>query len=437
VEALARPRRLQASVAQAGIGIVILGVAAPRAFAVPWRQVATAQLVAPALASGSVSAWLLYASVVGLTAVAARGATAVGRGGMPGQERAPATAALRERAIAVLVAAVLAVVLWVGPDGRRREVLRVSWLSEARRWDEVLAQVPRLQAYAPATVYQVQRALYHRGELLERMFAYPLLPGEGIFDASPDHLDRLTALADVFLDLGLVNGAEQMAHEALEVYGDRPSLLQRLVRINLAKGRPAAAQVFLGRLERGMVLREWAAACRQALARDATLAQDSTVARARAWAPAADRVDYVFSPEGALRELLAHEPRNRMAYEYLMAHYLLTGQVAKAAGHLQRLDDFASVYPRPLIPRHCEEALLLLLAATPGQQDRTAELVPSGREIRPQTLAAFDRFCAITTAHQNDRARLLAALEHDLRDTYWRYFVAHAPAARQQESAIP
>jgi hypothetical protein len=258
--------------------------------------------------------------------------------------------------------------------------------------------------------------------LLERLFAYPVLPGEGIFDASPDHLGRLVATSDLLFELGCLNGAEQLAHEALEVYGTRPSLLRRLFLIDMAKDRPAAAGVFLERLGRGLVMGEWVAAVRRQLETDPTLSGEPRVARARALYPPLDYPAYAFLPEETLLQLLRHQPRNRMAFEYLLAHYLLTGQLDKVAGGVRRLDEFPEAYPRPAIPRHCEEALLILSARVGVQPSRALELVPPGRQIRPQTAAAFGRFSAALAAHPADRAGLRASLDEDLRDTYWRFY---------------
>ena len=49
-------------------------------------------------------------------------------------------------------------------------------------------------------------------------------------------------------ELGQVNEAEHMAQESLEFDGDRPDVLRVLAKINIIKGRPQAAAVFLNAL---------------------------------------------------------------------------------------------------------------------------------------------------------------------------------------------
>ena len=64
--------------------------------------------------------------------------------------------------------------------------------------------------------------------------------------------------------------------------------------------------------------------------------------------------------ESLLLRLLKRNRHNRMAFEYLMAHYLLTDKLEKLVANLYRFGDFD--YPQ--LPRHCQEALIIYQETT-------------------------------------------------------------------------
>jgi hypothetical protein len=100
-----------------------------------------------------------------------------------------------------------------------------------------------------------------------------------------------------------------------------------------------------------------------------------------------------------------------MAFEYLMAYYLLACRPDKVAQNISRLDDFE--YRG--IPRHYEEAILIYTAATGKPVDL------HGRTIRPETMQRFADFRRIVTRHGDDVASAMIETAEDHRDTYFWY----------------
>lgn len=101
----------------------------------------------------------------------------------------------------------------------------------------------------------------------------------------------------------------------------------------------------------------WAFQCRRQLDADPELCDVPVIASRRELMVVGDSIDNTKHAERMLQGLLERNPRNRMAFEYLMAHYLLTRQPAKLAANLSRFDELG--YPR--VPRHCQEAVLIHL----------------------------------------------------------------------------
>jgi len=109
--------------------------------------------------------------------------------------------------------------------------------------------------------------------------------------------------------------------------------------------------------------------------------------------------------------LLKANRRNRMAFEYLMAYYLLACRPDKVAQNISRLDDFE--YRG--IPRHYEEAILMQTAIT----GKTVDL--HGRTIRPETMQRFEYFRRIIARHGADATSAMIEAAEDHRDTYCWY----------------
>ena len=259
-------------------------------------------------------------------------------------------------------------------------------------WNRVIAlgRAPALRgtpnAYAS---HQVNRALFEEGRLLDEMFRYPQGPqglsaglgGIGLeYGFVPNALydTKLMwffSLGDVDLRVGLVSDAEHIAHEVLETYGEHPEVLKRLAEVYALRGRDNAAEVWLNALEMQPYHRGEARAMRQAL-HEGTLLQGEDLALARSRMVRRPLPDWGSSAERRLRALLDANPGNRMALEYLAAADLLVGRLEEVP---QLLPRFAALgYPR--LPRHLEEAIVLLESATGQRVDLCGFTVAS--EVR-------------------------------------------------------
>ena len=104
--------------------------------------------------------------------------------------------------------------------------------------------------------------------------------------------------------------------------------------------------------------------------------------------------------EKALNELLASNPNNKLAFEYMMAFYLLTRQVDKIAANINRLDDFG--YER--LPRYYDEAMAIYSKRKGTDADVPKKWMPS-----KQALKTADTFSDI---NERTGANRKAAMQH-------------------------
>jgi hypothetical protein len=324
--------------------------------------------------------------------------------------------------LAILLLMVLADL--VAFDSAQRCLLEIETNSEQQRWDEVLAWAEKLpfpdaRAYDPRIIYCINRSLYFKGCLLDRMFAYPQAISTPSLTLIHQDIDTTASLtprqcSEIFFDLGRINESEQMSYEALEHCGNRPEVLKRLVYIYVIKGEPEAARRFLLLLERSLLHRGWARGIREQLDSDPSLSALPLVVRQREVAVERDSVGNASDPEMLLEGLLVRNPRNRMALEYLMAHYLLTRQIDRLAANRYRFD--AISYPQ--FPRHVEEALACYTAMA-GLQN----LDLGSRPIRPETWQRFSQFIQLERQSQGNAPVAFASLYPDFHDSYFFSFV--------------
>jgi len=311
-------------------------------------------------------------------------------------------------------------------DAPTHDSLAVASSAERQQWEDVLTCARRLPPSDAWNVFQVNRALYHRGELLERMFEYPQVadsvPALTLqFESLNDTAQRVPLeCGDILFDLGRINESEHMAYEALEMLGERPGTLKRLVYLHVIKGEPDAARRFLAVLERSLLHRGWASECLRQLEADPTLAGVPEVASRRELMLKQDDTGKL-DLETMLGQLLHRNPKNRMAFEYLTAYYLLTRQIDKVIANLHRFDDFGQTR----LPRYCEEAILVYRNVAGPR----AIALPV-REIRPETERRSAEFVRAAARFQGDPNAAFAALHRDFGDTYFFFYVFGRSDAR-------
>ena len=314
---------------------------------------------------------------------------------------------------------------WLSFDGDAKRKLEVDDFAERGEWQRVLesAQGISADAYDAGVMHEVNRALYHAGRLPRDMCAYPQVMRPPTIHVFPD--ERTNAnyakLAQFNLEVGNVSFAERYGHTALEIEGPTPRLLLLLARVSVLQGRDEAARSLLGALRRNLLYRDRARRFLEALDADPATARDAELARIRPLLPDKDHPHGALgglSYDGVLLDLLEANPRNRMAFEYLMAYYMLTRKLDAACAQFARLDDFNC----PDLPPLYEEAVLLQAHVRP---DHPPDL--RGRSVRPETAERFRRFLAdvdqCTAAPPGERKEAMEALTSHWGNTYFFFYV--------------
>ena len=226
-----------------------------------------------------------------------------------------------------------------------------------------------------------------------------------------------------------MNVAQRSAHLALETYGELPEVLKLLVRINVLKGRLATARTFLSALGRNPLCRQWATDYRRRLDEDPAITSDEELTSVRAFIVTRDLgwegVQMGARYEKMLKPLVEANRKNRMAFEYLMALYLLTKQLDKVVANIARLNDF----DYPGIPRYYEEAIVLYEGAHPeGKIDL------HGRRISSETRQRFRDYarCYVPchVARGTEKREAFETLRDKHGDSYFFYYTSNFSVRR-------
>jgi hypothetical protein len=296
-----------------------------------------------------------------------------------------------------------------------RTRFKVDYYAFHKKWRELLISAQKYPT-DPFIAHAVNRALYHRGRLGYDMFSWPQHQ-DYLFLSDEKYKWMYWQIFDVFLDLGVVNLAENDLTECLEGIGERPMILQRLALINMIKGNSNSAKIYLGALSKTLFDDDWAKHYLDLLETDPNLSTDKYIQHQRSLCLDKDCLTYALLKERTLSWLLERNSQNRMAFEYLMAWYMLNKQLGKFVQNLERLQDFN--YRE--VPTHYEEAALIYVYGT-GKPIQLDGYLPN-----PQKRQEIEDFSRILNSYGKDKKAAFNELSKKFNNTYFFYYM-YAPS---------
>jgi len=327
-------------------------------------------------------------------------------GAASGRAGAPALKWIVDSAILFAVAGVAALLSYNGPRGR---LLEIHSYACQRMWPEVLRTAGH-DSSGYFAINAVNRALYHTGRLADEMFAYPQHPDALLLSGQDQvlvHWDKF----DTQLDLGLVNMAQKNFTECMEVYGEHPLILKRLALINMVKRNTNAAKIYLRALSKTLFEADWARHYIAALDADPELSADKRIGQLRSVALKKDHSTIFIPQELAYLTLLEENSKNRMAFEYLMALYMLGKQVDKVAGSFKRISEFGGKE----FPRHYQEAICIYAYST-GKP-----VYLEGRTLDPHVGKEIEEFSRVFNSLGKNKQAAVGPLAREFGGTYFFY----------------
>ena len=297
-------------------------------------------------------------------------------------------------------------------DYKAKTIFEVDYYAYHKIWPKVLVVYKRYPWY-DFVIHAVNRALYHTGRFPYDMFSCPqdYKHISSLLLTTKKHKDNNWEKFGVYIDLGFINWAEYKLNESMAQYGPRHIILKRLAIVSMVKGKIHASRVYLGALTKTLFYSGWANKYLDKIKVDPTLSTDKEVQQLRSLMMKRDYILTSFNGEKMLLDLLAANRTNRMAFEYLMAYYMLSLQLDRLTQNLYRLDDFN--YPQ--IPELYEEAVLVYKART----QKSVEV--HGRNLSLRTVERFEAFTNVIRCHGSNINSARQELLNEFGDSFLFY----------------
>ena len=227
-----------------------------------------------------------------------------------------------------LVAVVMGAVVWKNANFKAEKVMQYDFMASHQQWNRIIETANKEKPNNQIGVTVQNLALAMRGVLLDQMQNYNQ---NGIAGLLPDVQSDATSpmpTAEAFYQLGMINVAQRTVFEAQEAILDFQKsgrCYKRLAQTNLIIGSYEVARKYLMALQKTLFYREWANETLPLLGDEEAIAKHPEYGRLRKWAY---KDNFFFSdhvtPE-MLESLYFGCTDNSMAYQYLMAYYMLTG----------------------------------------------------------------------------------------------------------------
>ena len=222
----------------------------------------------------------------------------------------------------------MACLVWKNANFKAEKVMQYDFMARYQQWNRILETINDEKPNNQIGVTVQNLALAMHGVLLEQLSNYNQ---NGIAGLLPDVKEDATSplpTAEAFYQLGMINVAQRTVFEAQEAILDFQKsgrCYKRLAQTNLINGQYAVARKYLSALQKTLFYRDWANETLLLLGDEEAIARHPEYGRLR---QSAYTEDFYFSdhvtPE-MLKSLYYRNKDNRLAYQYLLAYYMLTG----------------------------------------------------------------------------------------------------------------
>ena len=252
----------------------------------------------------------------------------------------------------LLVAVVMGAIVWKNANFKAEKVMKYDFMACHQQWNRIIETICIEKPNNQIGVTVQNLALAMQGKLLDHLFDFNQNGIQGLLpDVKTDATSPLPT-AEAFYHLGMINVAQRTVFEAQEAILDFQKsgrCYKRLAQTNLINGQYEVARKYLMALQKTLFYRDWANETLPLLGNEKAIASHPEYGRLRQFAYNEDLTssrttsrsaisseldgsrltgDFYFSdhvtPE-MLESLYFRNTDNRLAYQYLLAYCMLTG----------------------------------------------------------------------------------------------------------------
>jgi hypothetical protein len=315
--------------------------------------------------------------------------------------------------VLVLIAALLSGV-HLKADFTMEKILSLDYEASRERWDKVNELADKYKMHNNLSAYYSNMALSKLGRLPEELMEHYQPIATGLFipvNANENYL-TITMSNEVYWQLGDVDASQ---HSALlgTIFSPRAAnsrLMKRLIEINIVNSQYAAAEKYIGILEKTMFHHKWAEGMEKYLFNEAECSKASWITGKRAIIPSRDLLKKGNEYITTLRMLADNHPDNKMAIDYLLCYHLLSKDINSF------VTDFDKYYkPRtsPLLPEVYQEGLLISIVTGQRTHEDFKNFV-----FNPETVKRMADYTRLYGENNGNGA----ALQKEYGSTYWFYY---------------
>jgi len=278
-------------------------------------------------------------------------------------------------------------------------------------WEKVFSYRNEVALDDRISLFHLNRAMFHTNRLENKLFSIRQHWGVNTLFLTMNYNRACTInSSDLFYDMGFIKGSKYWALEAQTYNSYSPRILQRLANISILLDDTTGTEKYLSILEKSIVYRHWVRDLRRQLARSSGKAIRDQWFGSR-------QTDYnIFfinnqKPNLDLIQILKKDPGNKMAFEYLMAYYLLSNELGNFIFYLK---EYGPLYFTSL-PEIYQQALLIYSANT-----KNSEILQEFT-ISESVHNEMNEFSKILYEYRLDIGKARKDLHRNFGNTYWYY----------------
>jgi hypothetical protein len=216
---------------------------------------------------------------------------------------------------------------------------------------------------------------------------------------------------EILYHLGLTNASQEYAFESMETIpsmGKSARVIKRLAETNLINGQYKVSEKYLKLLKKTIFYRKWAKNAMTVLNNEEKINNDPDWGEKRKFMVRNDYFFHIKNIEAVLNRMVKEHPDNKMAFEYLMAFYMINKDMRNFINLIPVMEKMG--YSK--VPDSYQEAILYIIGL--NNED---PMTNSPTYVSQNTKLRMKAYADIYTKYPDARKRL----EKKFAGTYWFY----------------
>jgi len=291
------------------------------------------------------------------------------------------------------------------------EIMKYDYLVRQNRWTDVIKYAEMKPPRNNLSLAMLNLSLAKTGTMGDKMFNFRQNGAGGLFPSFAKEYVAPMMGSEIYYQLGLVNASQEYSFESMETtpdLGKSVRSVKRLAETNLINGNYEVARKYLKLLEKTVFYRNWAHKTEKYLYNEDLINNDPEYGGKRKMIIKKDFFFKAEIMEGALNVLLQENPKNNMAFQYLMGFYLINKDLRNFMDRVPMMNDLGYTS----IPVGYQEAIMYVVGLTTDNP-----MVGLPYKISSDTKLRMQAYASIYTTRDNARE----LLSKEFSGTYWYY----------------